>query len=123
MARGLAGLRWTNARGGVLDVEASYAHARGELVWPFEVPTIAGRYAHAFFRDRLEAEAVIVVTGPSLRGGAAGRAELTWRAHDRLSVIVGAATYVDGPRRSILDGFSREDRAYLRVEGRLDSFR
>ena len=25
--------------------------------------------------------------------------------------------------RSILDGFSREDRAYLRVEGRLDSFR
>jgi predicted RND superfamily exporter protein len=123
MLRGLAGLRWTNARGGVLDVEASYAHARGDLVWPFEVPTIAGRYAHAFLRDRLEAEAVIVATGTSLRGGAAGRAELAWRAHDQLSVVVGAATYVDGPRRSILDGFSREDRAYLRVEGRLDSFR
>lgn len=123
MVRGLAGLRWTNARGGVLDVEASYAHARGELVWPFEVPTIAGRYAHTFLRDRLEAEAVIVATGPSLRGGAAGRAELAWRAHDQLSVVLGAATYVDGPRRSILDGFSREDRAYLRVEGRLDSFR
>lgn len=104
-------------------MEASYAHARGDLVWPFEVPTIAGRYAHAFLRDRLEAEAVIVATGTSLRGGAAGRAELAWRAHDQLSVVVGAATYVDGPRRSILDGFSREDRAYLRVEGRLDSFR
>ena len=123
MLRGLAGLRWTNDRGGVLDVEASYAHASGELLWPFEVPTIAGRYAHAFFRDRLEAEAVIVATGPSLRGGAFGRAELTWRAHDQLSVALGAATYLDGPRRSILDGFSREDRAYLRVEGRLDSFR
>jgi len=123
MLRGLAGLRWTNERGGVLDVEASYAHASGELLWPFEVPTIAGRYAHAFFRDRLEAEAVIVATGPSLRGGAFGRAELTWRAHDQLAVALGAATYLDGPRRSILDGFSREDRAYLRVEGRLDSFR
>lgn len=123
MLRGLAGLRWTNDRGGVLDVEASYAHASGELLWPFEVPTIAGRYAHAFFRDRLEAEAVIVATGPLLRGGAFGRAELTWRAHDQLAVALGAATYLDGPRRSILDGFSREDRAYVRVEGRLDSFR
>ncbi|MCB9636582.1 MAG: hypothetical protein H6721_31105 [Sandaracinus sp.] len=122
--RGLLGGRWTTSHGGVLDVEATYARttARADApsVWPFAVPSLAARYVHTFLRERLSVEALGVATGRRLRGGAFARVEVGYRPHDALLVALGFGAYVDGPERSLLDGFGREDRLLLRVEGRLD---
>ncbi|MBX3249989.1 MAG: hypothetical protein KF901_22620 [Myxococcales bacterium] len=119
LLRGALGLRWQPARGGLVDVEYGQGASLGvegpPMLWPFAAPNLALRVVQPFLRERIEAELVVLITGRHLRGGAFARAELSYRPADAFQVALGGAVFLEGPERSVLDGFGREDRIYVRL--------
>lgn len=123
LVRWLAGVRYTGIKSGAITVEYTQGSTGDVLqgayspspLLPINPFFVGARWQQAFVRDRLILEGVLVAVGPRDRLGGFVRAQATYKVVSNLRVTAGYIAYLAGDVPSLLNGYSQNDRLFVRL--------